>query len=184
MHQWLKDLGFNINKNSLINWKGDKLYYKKQRRRYGFDEREVYNLDITTAYWLYEHLKMLWKVSKNQIDWTYHEKEVPILKGYDIDNRKPIWINTQLNMRDIINLMIHYLKEYLTYSPEYKSELTIKTEQYDGYSIIKWYKNDREATDEEINKDVKDSLYEEDLNNAKLQTALKIYAEVIHYMWY
>lgn len=185
MHSWLKDLGIRINKNALISWKGDKLYYKKQRHKYGFDEREIYNLDITTAYWLYEHLKMLYKVSHNIVDWSYHKQVVPVLKGYDINKRTAIWEDNELDMQDIILLMIHYLKEYITYNPDYKSELTTKFEKVnDTYTTIKWYKGDREATDEEVHEEVLSTLREDELNNAKLQTALKIYAQVIHFMWY
>lgn len=184
MHQWLKDLGIKINKHSLISWKGDSFYFFKQRRKYGFDERECYNLDITTAYWLYEHLKMLYSKSKHTIDWGYNKEVIPILKGYDIDKNIPIWYEEEQDLQNIFLLMMRYLKEYLTYD-NYDSELTLQTEPVnEGCLKTVWYKGNKVATDEEINEDIKKFAYKEGMNNAKLQTALMIYSKVIHYMWW
>ncbi len=46
-------------------------YWKKQRRKYGFDEREVWNLDKTFIEWLYTHIKMYEDTAP--VDLEYHK---------------------------------------------------------------------------------------------------------------
>ena len=45
--------------------------WKKQRKKYGFDERETWSLDFSFHLWLYERLKMYKKIAP--IDMTYHK---------------------------------------------------------------------------------------------------------------
>jgi hypothetical protein len=40
------------------DWQHPNKKQKKQRKKYGFDSRECYNLDTTFELWLYAHLKM------------------------------------------------------------------------------------------------------------------------------
>lgn len=51
----------------------DEKRFKKQRRKYGFDQREIYNLDHTFAEWLYCRLKMYDDL--NFIDTSFHKIE-------------------------------------------------------------------------------------------------------------
>ena len=57
--------------------------YFKQRRKYGFDERETWNLDYTFIEWVYKHCKLYYEVANEIIDlsWSgnnviYKEKEM------------------------------------------------------------------------------------------------------------
>lgn len=47
-----------------------KEYYKYQRKAFGFDERETWGLDVTSAIWLYEHLMMYREVGGDVIDFS------------------------------------------------------------------------------------------------------------------
>lgn len=60
--------GFNtrIRDGRLINW-------KNQRDTFGFDEREVWGLDLTFLLWLYERLRMY--DEKNYVDTSFHKFE-------------------------------------------------------------------------------------------------------------
>lgn len=54
--------------------------WNSQKERYGFDEREVYNLDITFIEWLYSHCKMYKDKAENLINlnfWNFvHNGEI------------------------------------------------------------------------------------------------------------
>lgn len=47
--------------------------WEKQRKKYGFDETETYNLDYTFCMWLYERLNMYLKVADRIIDLDFHK---------------------------------------------------------------------------------------------------------------
>lgn len=49
--------------------------WRRQRERYGFDDREIWNLDRTMAEWLYSHLMMYKEIGLKHIDGTYHKYE-------------------------------------------------------------------------------------------------------------
>lgn len=68
-HKYLEELGFD----PLYETKKDKRNKKwaKERKKYGFDSRETWNMDITFLAWLYEHLRMYQDVSI--VDLTFHK---------------------------------------------------------------------------------------------------------------
>lgn len=43
--------------------------FESQRRRYGFDERELWNLNYTSYVWIYSHLKALIEI--DMVDWEW-----------------------------------------------------------------------------------------------------------------
>lgn len=47
----------------------------KERRKYGFDSRETWNLDSVFYIWLYEHLMMYKEKAENVINLNYHTFE-------------------------------------------------------------------------------------------------------------
>jgi len=68
-HKYLEEIGFD----PLYETKHDKLNKKwaKERKKYGFDSRETWNMDITFLAWLYEHLRMYQDV--NIVDLTFNK---------------------------------------------------------------------------------------------------------------
>jgi hypothetical protein len=60
MHKFLKDIGINSEQLPQSWFKDDKRQkeWKQQRKKYGLDERELWNLDLTYCMWTYERLKM------------------------------------------------------------------------------------------------------------------------------
>lgn len=122
-HKYLNKIGVKSNNPCIFNTKeynkkrNDK--FKKQRKKYGFDERETWDLGYTSATWLYEHLKVFKKV--NIVDLNYHKFNIPVLyeiqeneiNGNDINRkytREEIEEHTQ---EEAIDFMIEYLKRCL-----------------------------------------------------------------------
>jgi len=63
-----------------INWGDDsdkerKKTWKRQRKDYGFDERECYCVYNIYAEWLYSHLMMYREKASRSVDLTYHTIE-------------------------------------------------------------------------------------------------------------
>ena len=49
--------------------------WKKQRKKYGFDERETWSLDQTFVEWIYSHLMMYLEIGGKIINLEYHKFE-------------------------------------------------------------------------------------------------------------
>lgn len=45
--------------------------WKKQRKKYGFDEREIWNMGNIFVEWLYSHLKMYKQIAGKYVDLSY-----------------------------------------------------------------------------------------------------------------
>lgn len=77
----------------------DRKKFRKQRKKFGFDQREIYNLDHTFAEWLYCRLKMYNEL--NCVDTSYHKIE---------------WEGKTITMQDAIDILLkasrHYLKGF------------------------------------------------------------------------
>ena len=74
-NKYLDDLGIP-HENQGVNYapsKGDKRanHWKKERKKYGFDSRETWNLDGLMTQWIYCHLKHYKKCAC--VDLTYHK---------------------------------------------------------------------------------------------------------------
>lgn len=54
--------------------------YYAQRKKYGFDVRETYALDITMAGWLYAHLQMYLAASSQRIDHSVKKYDISVLR--------------------------------------------------------------------------------------------------------
>lgn len=179
MHKFLKK--FNIKDKDICipdNVKASKKFKKykwadKQKKIYGFSEEEVWNLDTTSAMWLYEHLKMYMKV--NQVDLTFYRFKIPVLyenenydKEYEQNSKKSQIVYTprmkqvieEHTEEECINLCIQYLEDYLMYT----------------YII----------SDKDLEKDI--SIQESSKKDAiaceKLQNAFRIYAEIVNAVWW
>lgn len=50
---------------------------KKQRKKYGFDERETWSMDFTLACWIYERFK--WYEKHAPVDLTCHKFDIEVL---------------------------------------------------------------------------------------------------------
>ena len=78
-NKYLDELGIPRNKQG-INFapdKGDKRAkrWKKERKKYGFDRRETWNLDGLMAQWIYTHLKLYKKCASGTIDLEHYKFE-------------------------------------------------------------------------------------------------------------
>lgn len=142
----------------------------KQKRKYGFSEEEVWNMDMTSAMWLYEHL-MMYKETNN-VNLDFYKFNVPVLyedkdhdkKVEERDKYNPTSIEYIPYMKTVteshtegecINLCIEYLKDYIykSYNPDY-------------------------------NLNTQDSIKEDCIINEELKCAFHIYAEIISYVWW
>ncbi len=75
-NKYLEDIGlskYNYGVYKPLKDDPRKKKWKKQRKKYGFDVRECWNLDQTFIEWLYSHLKMYYESCKNVIDLNYGE---------------------------------------------------------------------------------------------------------------
>lgn len=96
-HKYLDDIGANYNwVYGIENSDRDKRF-EEQRKIYGFDERETWDLDGTFYMWLYERLKMYVEIGGQIVDLNYHKFT---FKGKEY---------TQL---ELINMMLERLEYY------------------------------------------------------------------------
>lgn len=160
-HKYLNKIGIESDNPCVFNTENTKNIkrYKKERKKYGFDTRETWSMDFTSATWLYEHLKVFKKA--NICDLEYHKFNIPVLYGLaksEIDENDPYRRYTkevieEHTQGEAIDLMIRYLEQYL-------------------YEYFK--KSDTSA-----------NMFDEDIKRAEyLQCAFKIYSEVICAMWW
>lgn len=97
-NKFLDDLGLARAEYG-TNWAdGDAKRLREERRLYGFDRRETYNLDKTYAEWLYSHLMLYMDVAPRIVDLEFHKVRV---KG---KNRTLDWV-----IRKILRLLGKYL---------------------------------------------------------------------------
>ena len=97
--------------------------FKKERKKYGFDSRETVALSLTSAMWLYEHLKMYVKVSERHINLDFNRFEI---SPVEVDER--IWEEEEfgqlaryitigeprtMTQKEAIELCCSYLKDYI-----------------------------------------------------------------------
>lgn len=61
--KYLADIGFAYSPDKLTGNRKREKKWKKQRKKYGFDEREVWSMECTFYCWLYERLMMYKKLN-------------------------------------------------------------------------------------------------------------------------
>ncbi|XZH79360.1 hypothetical protein ACSW8S_15955 (plasmid) [Clostridium perfringens] len=74
--KYIEDLVDDITKTP-YGWSNNdevrKKFWEKQRKEYGFDERETWDLDCTFIYWLYERLLMYKEYAGQAIRLDHHK---------------------------------------------------------------------------------------------------------------
>ena len=148
-HKYLNKIGIKSDNPCVFNSEDTKdrriKLFKKQRKIYGFDERETWSMDFTLATWLYEHLKAYKHFTI--CDLEYHTFDIPVLcpltqdelefeDGYNFPNRYTKEVVETHTQRESINYMIDYLAHYLvkdrneTFDPAYSMEAEIRGFEY------------------------------------------------------
>lgn len=163
-HKYLNKLGIKSTEICIFNTEKDKhnKRWKIERKKYGFDTRETYSMDYTSATWLYEHLKVYKKV--NICDLSYHKFNIPVLHDIpeseidkkDVNYRYTTEVIEERTQDEAIALIIDYLEQYLLKDKHYGKG---------NYDFEKFSKIEKRA-------------YE------ALKCAFKIYAEIIPAMWW
>lgn len=96
-HKILLDLGFD--ELSIVqNMVGDddprNNEWKVEREKYGFDERETWNMDETFIQWLLERLIRYKEISTSDLKWHQHKHKGKLInKGQAIDRMVFLCIN-------------------------------------------------------------------------------------------
>lgn len=86
--------------------------FDQQRSKYGFDERETWNLDVTTAGWIYEHLKYYRKLGGSFCDLTWHKVDIIVVDKLDKEANTYITKLETVTLLDAINIACDYLKYF------------------------------------------------------------------------
>lgn len=73
-NKYLDELGIPIERYG-VNWRDDCSYYEQQREEYGFDQREIYDVDVIFAEWLYSHLKMYLEVAGKDLNLNSEDED-------------------------------------------------------------------------------------------------------------
>ena len=164
-HYYLNKLGIKSDDPCIFNT-GNREYsrrrYKKERLKYGFDSRELWSMDYTSACWLYEHIKLYKKIAGKIVDLNFRTFYIPIL--YDIP-------------KDELEYNGKYPKNYLCTQIETRTQLEAIDFIIMYLSIYLTYKDSDENDTDEIIKQ-KSMAYE------YLQGAFRIYAEILPSMWW
>lgn len=98
-NKYLEDLGIK-KRDYGTNFCDDKdkraKKWKKERKKYGFDDRETWNLNHTFVEWLYSHLMMYNK--RGIVDTTFHKLN---------------WQGKEITQQDAIDILKNAAKAYL-----------------------------------------------------------------------
>ena len=88
-HKYLNDIGIKSDDIAIFNTeaidKKRQKRFKKQRKKYSFDERETWALDFTLVTWLYSHMKAYKKYASKVVDLTFTKFKIP---EWDENNHK------------------------------------------------------------------------------------------------
>ena len=130
-HKYLNNLGIRSTECCIFNTRGyrdagkeRKKRFQKQRKKYGFDERETWSLDYTLIGWLYSHLKMYLDLAI--VDLTYHTFKIPYLvalkddeltfaQGCQLPDRYYREEQKEATQEEAIRLACEYMEYYLKY---------------------------------------------------------------------
>ena len=107
-NKYLENIGLKQDEygTNFISNKLDKRHrrWKKQRKEYGFDDRETWNLDSMFVQWLYSHLMM------------YKEKASEVI---DLEFRTFYWKGKDITQLDAIDIILNASKDYLLADSKY-----------------------------------------------------------------
>lgn len=115
-HKYLKELGIvddmNIPNTDYKDTEGRNKRFKKQRKKFGFDERETWEMDFTLACWVYEHFK--WYVEYAPIDTTFYMFDIEV-----VDNVEKNTIKVEkATQEQAIEKVLEYIEKYFINSYE------------------------------------------------------------------
>ena len=130
--KFLDDIGYIDDLQELDN---DPRYarLREQKRVYGFDDRDTWNLNTTMVALLYERLKMYDEV--NNVDTSFHT----VKHG-----------NATLTMQQVLDLMLELAEEVLTFdNSEYSETLFREEEAYFDLEDEQFSPNEYGALEEE-----------------------------------
>lgn len=115
-NKYLDDLGIPIEEYSRkFSFNKRQFRWWKQRRDYGFDDRETWNLDYEFIEWLYSHCMM------------YKEKAGDVV---NLEFHKVTWDDKEYTQIEIIDFIIESTREYLKESAKWNlSNETMKKVQ-------------------------------------------------------
>lgn len=91
-NEYLDSLGLNIDEygtNFLPDDDKRSVGWEDERKRYGFDSREVWNLDRTFVEWLYSHCRMYKDRAQNVVNlnfWNFMFNDKQYTQGSAIDH--------------------------------------------------------------------------------------------------
>ena len=120
--QYLEDLGIPIEEYRIYTDRLDKRNrrWRKQRRKYGFDDRETWSLDEQFIQWIYTRFKMYKEIAGEIVNLEYYkfqyiDKEVTQLEAIDIilkaceDYLKTDFLDRKMISADIGKLLIEVM---------------------------------------------------------------------------
>lgn len=116
-NQFLEDIGLKPHEYGVnFTEKKDKRrkQWKKEQRKYGFDSRETWNLNNQYAQWLYSHLKLYLKETKEVIDLDYYKIQ---------------YEGEEYTQKEAIKKMIKYLEYYLKNADKLDDKKVLKAEK-------------------------------------------------------
>lgn len=107
-------------------------YYEQQRREYGFDALEVYDLDKTAALWLYEHIRLY--MDLDIVDFDRVKVQIPVLcENEERENATdPFFVSKKEThtQREAMLLCLDYLKKAESEPALALTEEEIKRHEY------------------------------------------------------
>ena len=126
-HYYLNKIGIHSNDTSVFNstnrengnYTGRTALFKEQRKTYGFDEKETWNLNYTYITWLYSHLKFY--LDYAPVNLTFHKFKVPVLAERKKRKKEDSFykeVTKELTQGDAIKLALEYMESYLSYLSE------------------------------------------------------------------
>ena len=131
-HYYLNKIGIDSNSTSVFNSTdkrngistGRTARFREQRKTYGFDEKETWNLNYTYITWLYSHLKFY--LDYACVDLTFYKFKVPILTERKKRKKEDSFykeVTKELTQEDAIKLVLEYMEFYLSENYSFEEEV-------------------------------------------------------------
>lgn len=98
--------------------------FDNQREIYGFDNREIYNLDITTIGWLYTHIvRLRTMMKKHGIEKPQQFTiKIPVRSSYKKTFIPDIYETITIDFNTCVDLILEYFEFFITYNKDFENE--------------------------------------------------------------
>ena len=167
-----------------MGWEPHKVPHDKEKRKYGFNINEIWNLDIESIFWLYEHLMRYFDTAKDIVDLNFRKVRIPVLT--ETEQTADEWFHKvkEASISTYSNVTGKYEVTFVEMTQEQAIGICLKYLADFVHHTCNEDEYDYESHNDEENKiHILEDAYKDACVYEKASTALKIYSELLPMMW-